>query len=464
MRERRIVLLILLLSLVAGIANVDAASRKKKKSKKHKRTEQITATVDTPAVHYTRKEERKMHRQERKRRKHERKLRKHGYETESEYTYNQPEKKPVAFKYPTTVMKTRYRVDVLASMYLDELVKKGEVTFKDKIPDKAVPGISFYEGLTIAADSLKKAGFNLDIYVHDIASASESADSLVSKGILDSSDLIIGAVPPFDIPIIAEYARKKKINFISALSFSDGGVKQNKYLTLVQPTLKSHCEWIADDIAKKFPGMRVALLYRTSSEADEHAYKYLTGGGDKMTFREFNCNTMPTKESLVSVFDSLRPNVVVVPIFDVAAADSVLRTLSRNFPGTHFEVYGMPSWTTIAGLKKESVFPNLSVNVTTPFNIDGTTPVGKYVARTYKHDYGGKATEYVYRGFETMFWYANLLKQYGTMFNSNYTDNSTAPFTKFEIKQRRDNEGHILFNENTHIYISKYEGGFLRTE
>jgi hypothetical protein len=87
-----------------------------------------------------------------------------------------------------------------------------------------------------------------------------------------------------------------------------------------------------------------------------------------------------------------------------------------------------------------------------------------YVMNTCKNNYGSKANEDVYRGFEIMFWYAYLLKQYGTMFNSSYFDNSASPFTKFEIKQRRDADGHILFNENTHIFISRYEGGYSKTE
>ncbi len=372
-------------------------------------------------------------------------------------------KKLTGFKYPPATTKTRYRIDVLASMYLDELVKQGAAT--DKIPEKALPGISFYEGLTLAADSLKKAGFSIDIYVHDISSAAESADALVGKGMLDSADLIIGAIPSHDVPVIANYAKNRKINFISTLSPSDGGVRSNKYFTLIQPSLKTHCEWILDDVTKKFPGMKISLLYRNVSEPDEHAFKYLTEDPDvSVQFRQLQCNILPDKASLSLVFDSAKPNVVIISLLDAAAADSLLKKLPQDFPSTHFEVYGMPSWGAISDLHKETAFPNLTVNVTEPFNIDAASPMGKYVMSTYKRNYGGKATEFVYRGFETMFWYANLLKQYGTIFNPMYRDNSTAPFTKFEIRPRRDREGHILYNENIHIYISRYEGGVSKTE
>lgn len=201
------------------------------------------------------------------------------------------------------------------------------------------------------------------------------------------------------------------------------------------------------------------------SQADENAYRYLTEDNDvNLRFRQLQCNMLPNKEALSNLFDTTKPNIVVASLLDPAAADSLLKELSRDFPGTHFEVYGMPSWTIIPNLRRDHSFPNLSINVTVPFNIDAASPAGKYVSRTYKNNYGGKATEYVYRGFEAMFWYAGLLKQYGTYFNSNYRDNTAAPFTRFEVMQRRDNGGHILYSENTHIFLSKYEAGKVQTE
>ncbi len=182
-----------------------------------------------------------MERQERKRLKRERKLRRLHSEFPVEEQPTHAVKKKNTVTYPKSTLKPMYRIDVLMPMYLDELVKGGSVTFQDKLPEKAMPGMSFYEGINIAADSLKKAGFNIDIYIHDIISASESPELLVSQGKLDSSDLIIGAVLSKDIPVLALYANNRHINFVSALSASDGGVKNSPYLTLVQPSLKSHC-------------------------------------------------------------------------------------------------------------------------------------------------------------------------------------------------------------------------------
>ena len=79
------------------------------------------------------------------------------------------------------------------------------------------------EGVNIAADSLRKAGYSLDIYVHDVTSFSESAEMLV-RGAIDSSDLIIGAVQARDVPLLAAFCKEKAhLLYISAYRCRCGG-------------------------------------------------------------------------------------------------------------------------------------------------------------------------------------------------------------------------------------------------
>jgi disulfide oxidoreductase YuzD len=431
---------------------------KKKHKHKHKAEQaadstQTTMSAEPPPLT---KHERKMLK---KKEKHERKLKRRQEKYASHHRSKAPVvKKRQAFVYPATVMRSKYRIDVLADMYLDEI--KG-----DKIPEKAQTGFTFYEGINIAADSLKKAGYNIDIYVHDVSSALEAPDKLISDHLLDSSDLIIAAVMYHDLPALSEYAKAKGINFISALSASDGGVRNDPFFTMIQPSLRTHCEWINADIARKFPGMRVSLLYKDNSEGDMAAYNaFINDDSDRLTYHTLLCNSLPVKDSLNRLFDSTRPNVVIVSVLETNAADSILREITNDFPGTHFEVYGMPSWNTIPGLYKDDAYPNLSVYVPAPFNIDRNSPLAKYVSNCFRKQYGSHTPEMTYRGAETMFWYANLLKQYGTIFNNNYSDNSAAPFTHFDVRPKWDKDGGILYQENTHVFMTRYEGGVSRTE
>lgn len=365
-------------------------------------------------------------------------------------------------EYAPSQRKTHFRIDVLAPLFLDELVKNGYAV-KD-IPEKAVAGLNFYKGVQIAADSLKKANFDIDIFVHDVSSLLESTDMLVRKNMLDSSDLILGAVQAKDVPVLAAYAKAKQVNFISALSPADGGIKDNQYFTLLQPSLKSHCEWIAADLEKRYAGRKALMLYRTYLPADLNAYKYFTDDtANRKLFNPLLCNSLPKKENIAVMIDTSRVNTIVVSVLDNVYADSILRIFKRDFPNVRFEVYGMPSWATMANIGKPGMYPNLSINVTQPFNFDPANPSVQYIDKVFKKEYGGRPQEMVYRGYETMFWYANMLMRHGTIFNKQYNDNEIAPFTRFEIAPQWDAAGNVLYMENKHIFVHKYESAGFNT-
>ncbi len=469
MRKSKLIIYILVAMLTTGIVsnNADAQWWKKRKerrsARKHKHDQEVAVTDDSsPAPEPVSKKERKKDKRERKRLK--RAARKQHHKTpanDDDLQYAQTVAKPKVKKkgeviYPPTRMKDSYRIDFLAALYLDELEKEGKLGANQKVPEKAFPGISFYEGLTLAADSLKKAGYNVELFVHDITAETETPQALIANGRLDSADLIIGAFHSQDMPLIAEYARRKQVNFISALSPADIGIKDNPYFTMTQPSLKTHCEWIIDDVAKKYPAKNVILLHRDATQVDENAFNYINNYNDGYVhFKDISLRGMPEKATLQPLLDSGEINVLVVSIIDPGYSDSLLQVVSKEFPHTRFEVYGMPSWFVIDDIHEEGVLPNLTVNVTMPFNIDHTDAVTKYVSRKFKCEYGGKASELVYRGYETMYWYTSLLKSYGTIFNLNYADIAGAPFTRYDIKLKKDKEGNVLYNENNHIYLYK---------
>jgi hypothetical protein len=367
--------------------------------------------------------------------------------------------------YPETKLRKRYKVAVIVPLYLDELVRGESVTFKDNVPEKAAPGLAFYQGVKLAADSLRRAGAKLDIYIKDAGSFQESPEMLINNRKLDSTDLIIGAVEQHDIPVLANYARKRRINFVSALTNYDGWVKDNQYFTMLQPSVKSHCEYIIDDLSARYAGHDVTLLYRTSSLADDNAALYILNDlYSEVKFRKLLCNTLPRKDALSAVLDSSKPNIVVISILDHVFADSILRVLSKSYPNTHFEIYGMPGWNANANLRKTNLYKNLTVNVTYPVNMEnGDSVLKRSVQAIFAKEFGGKPTEMVWRGYEAMLWYGTLLGKYGTIFNNEYNDLDGAPFTRFKVKPRWDRNGVLLYLENKQIYMSTYQGGVLST-
>ena len=115
------VIIALLFTFLASPAYTFA--QQKKGAKNDAEQEQPARQQEEPA--YSRREEKRKLKEERRRQKEEERRK----EAEVREKYNRRYTKTTAptntgFKYPPTEIKSRYRVDVLVSLYLDELVKK----------------------------------------------------------------------------------------------------------------------------------------------------------------------------------------------------------------------------------------------------------------------------------------------------------------------------------------------------
>jgi len=381
----------------------------------------------------------------------------HKVSTQPTLPKPKPAKRKLEIQYPETVKKSRYRIDVLVPLYLDELTKNEKPVHGEKIPEKSQGGVEFYEGIKLAVDTLQSFNYNLDVYVHDIASPVTSVAALIKDKALDSADLIIGDVQSQQIADLAQLAKRRHINFISASSPSDAGIKDNPYFILQQPTLQAHCTYIMDAIGHKYHKKSVTLLYRNTVSIDKTACAYVLDDSSLVAFNKVSCNAMPSRQQLARLFDSSKTNIIVMPIMENAYAEMLLKQMYNWFPQYKFEVYGMPSWRTMAGLKKANTFPNTVVHVTAPFYFDISNSAAQQLERSFKSAYGGRPSELVFRAYETLYWYANMLAEYGTIFNKHFNDNSAAPFTRFEIKPKWDANGNLLYNENQHLCMYRYQ-------
>lgn len=361
------------------------------------------------------------------------------------------------FRYPESEKKDRYRIDLLLPLHLDEMVEGDRPQFRGRVPEKISSAMEFYQGAKIAADSLGSMGLSLDIHVQDIASGNTPPHALIESAGLDTSALIVGFVQSTHIDPLARFSRERNINFVSALSPSDAGVIENPFFTLIQPTLKTHCEELAARMKRSHRKLSPILYYRTSRPVDKEAQRYLTGALPHST-RRVQVNQMPAIQELEPLLDPQSVNVMVMGIMDPSYAESLMRQLSDSFPDYDFEVYGMPSWKGMNSLKQANAYPNLAINMTSPFHYDTSTPLAIEIARKYQDQFGGIPSEFVFRGYELVFWFGQLLNKYGSVYNSQVQDKQESPITGFDLRLNKDDLGKPIYVENKKLYLFRYQG------
>src|ERR1044072_4458920 len=89
----------------------------------------------------------------------------------------------------------RHAIAVFAPLSLDSAFSStGDFNFGKNFPKFLSPGLEFYEGVQLAADSLNRTGAAIDVYVYDTRSPSSSVKNFSSKPEFNKIELIIGNV------------------------------------------------------------------------------------------------------------------------------------------------------------------------------------------------------------------------------------------------------------------------------
>lgn len=368
------------------------------------------------------------------------------------------------YTYPKAERKEKYKIAVLTPMYLDSVEWDKDLVH---LPKFMMPGIDFYQGIQIAADTLRQQGFKLEIYVHDSKSNYFNVQNLIESDRLDSMDLIIGNASVSDLKLLGEFAKKKQINFISAVSPSDADQENNPYFTILQPRLSSHIEKMHRVINNKFPYDNVVYLYRSGNNSEKNGFQY---------FKNDILNALPSRfvemelkgeeiniAGLVKQIDTTNNTSIVLGVLDPAMAYKYLKQLQPFAEHYNLKVFCMPTMESVKGLDKQDELNGMPVFYTAAYIIDKITPASQYITKKYKARFGGTPSDIVYKGFESLNFFANLMIRYGVPFNTHISDNSYTFITPYKIMPIKEG-GKLMFYENKFLYLIRYENGIMSYE
>lgn len=359
---------------------------------------------------------------------------------------------------PETVKKEIYRIDFLLPIYADSLPETQEVI--KNIPGIAQTGVNFYEGILMAIDSLEQSGeMYYDIYVHDIGSI--SVQEWIDKGVLDSTDVIVGALYAVDIPIVAEFAKERKINFVSILSPSDGNITDNPFFIINQPPLEVHLKRMVEYVEFNKSYLN-SIFISGASKTDETPKLYIKEHVQRI-LPNFTLNSYEdiNFEKLTNLLVKRQKNIIYTSALDPQDAVKLLKALSTIDKDYQIEVIGYPTWKGLPVLTDGTLPNHITVYVSYPYRFDEEVDLRLKFRNKYNKSFNrGLPTEIVYRGYEVTLWIADLLNQYGMYFN-HHMESHPAFCTEYKMELKKENDKEFYF-ENTQLYFYKYNDNTLK--
>ncbi|HRN55867.1 MAG TPA: ABC transporter substrate-binding protein, partial [Agriterribacter sp.] len=187
------------------------------------------------------------------------------------------------------------RIAVFAPLYLDSAFDAaGGYRLGKAIPRYMSTGLDFYQGAAFALDSLDKEGLHLDVQVYDTKSKT-SVYTIADSGVLDSVDLLIGAVSGSEYLDLAAIAKEKQVPFISASYPNDGGISGNPYVIIVNSRLNTHLQALYNYVLRNHGTNNIVMLRRKNAADDRitEVFKSLNAStsGPVLNIREVTLNT-----------------------------------------------------------------------------------------------------------------------------------------------------------------------------
>jgi hypothetical protein len=367
-----------------------------------------------------------------------------------------------AFSQTDTTHK-RYTVAVFTPLYLDSAFDaSGEYRYDKYFPRFISPGLEFYEGVKLAADSLAAENVPLDIAVFDTRSSSETLQQQLNSAIMQHAGLIIGHVTPAEAKILAEAALKKNIPFINANLPNDAGIGSNPSLVILNATLQTHCESIYRFLQKSY-ALSPIIIFRKKGLMEDRLQAYFSDAEKNTAGVKLKVKFISTDENKPvnprQFMDSTKLTVVIVASLDERFGKNIAQELAAVVSSYPTLLIGMPTWDAITDFTKKE-YKGLSIIYTTPFynaKIDKTS-VG--ITNYFKNILYSRPSDMVFRGYECMYRFGKLLLDKGSNLNSSIGEKKYKIFTDWDIEPVLDKQTLSLDHfENKKLYfVNKSDG------
>jgi hypothetical protein len=363
------------------------------------------------------------------------------------------------------------KIAVFSPIYLDSSFNGSNYKLDaGNLPKSTLPGLEFYNGIMMAVDSLQSEHTNIEVLVFDSKSASEPMNKILLSNVWDSISLIIVSFNSrADIKPLADFAASKSIPLISSTFPNDGGISNNPFFVLINSSLRTHIEGVYKHLQKHHSTGNLVYVRKKGAVEDMIQNVFAAMGkttpGIPLKYKSIELTDSFSNKQLLAAMDSTKNNVVICGTINEAFGGRLIRTLnaSKNYPAI---AIGMPTWDGIKEVNKAAAFESKGIEVvySSPYNFSRSDKLGAWLTHNYKEKYFARPSDWVFKGFESMYHFTKLLIKYKDDFINHLSDKEAKLFNDFDIqpvKLRKENPGPDYL-ENKKLYFIKKQDGVVK--
>ncbi len=379
----------------------------------------------------------------------------------------------VAVLLPFFLKENSVRFDIDSSRYLNgKRVYRTVPRQEEWIYSRSIGFVEMYQGILLAADSLRNLGLTINLHTYDITNDNQEMRDLINQGKLEGVDLIIGPVYSSNLAIVADYASSRGIPVVSPVQLmSNELVRGNPTLFIANPFLNVSQDDITKKVGEYYDGNIVFIHTDTSgtdSEIKDFKNKILQELSTKIPYEDIRFKEYLYHNKSAFNNDSINrlghaisknfENVVVIASENNAVISEILQeihTLSKN---NNIHVFGYPVIRSMGNIEPRYLF-DLDLFVFSPFWIDYTdASVRSFVGSFYNRFLmEPEEMSYAWLGYDIAFYFVSGLSLYGEEFIEHPEIHKPGLLqTKFEFKRDNIRDGY----ENYFLFPIRYTNSY----
>lgn len=334
----------------------------------------------------------------------------------------------------TTLLKDVYNVALFLPLMLDlneremsKPLKLGQV--RELYPTTKI-SFEFYQGFLLAADSLSKAGLNVELYIYDTKRDTNTIAKYMNQDEFKAMDLVVGPLYRNTIDYAVNACKERGIRIVLPFNSDSDVLYQNPYVYKGVASNMTLLDGIVDYIIENHSQHKIILIKPTAA-ADLTLFERVrdryneriqsVSGAYSMKIVETSIGSSSGRD-LNGVIDKDSTNVIIIPSTNlkfVARSMSTLnQMLNMNPYAKNLKVisFGLEDWNKYDDLDLK--YRNRTYQHYASYRfIDYNDPQAVELNKSFRTSYGTDPSIYAVQGFDFGMYFMSALKLYGTNFD-----------------------------------------------
>ncbi|MCF8463748.1 MAG: ABC transporter substrate-binding protein [Flavobacteriales bacterium] len=297
-----------------------------------------------------------------------------------------------------------YNVSLLLPLHLsinDSLVLKSASGQPEQIYEKSEIALQFYEGFLLAIDTLKKLGYNVNLKVLDTENSSSKVGSLVEKGALKNSNLIIGPFYSKVFPEVSKYALDNNIAIVSPTIKGNEILTNNPLVFRIIPSDDAMMVEMGRYLSRSDSTNNLVLHYGAGEE-QSLLWRFRQGlesaGNTPAKFPSYDMAKSGTDSLRTKLTRNKRNNLVILSNNQVKLA-GLIRKISTWAEDMKIVVFAPNTWTGFKNLEIDH-FDDLKIHMAVPFYVDYERVETQEFVLKFRNKFNAEPSSFAFRGYD----------------------------------------------------------------